>query len=64
MTVEENLRLGAFLRGNADLGADLDQAYERFPSWAGGAARRPGCFPAANSRCWPSPGLSCATPGS
>ena len=31
MSVEENLRLGAFLRGNADLSADLDEAYERFP---------------------------------
>jgi branched-chain amino acid transport system ATP-binding protein len=31
MSVEENLRLGAFLRRNADLSADLDQAYERFP---------------------------------
>nr|WP_323746082.1 ABC transporter ATP-binding protein [Catenulispora pinisilvae] len=31
MTIEENLRLGAFIRGNEDLGPDLRQAYERFP---------------------------------
>ena len=33
MTIEENLRLGAFLRrqGKADLGRDLEAAYARFP---------------------------------
>jgi branched-chain amino acid transport system ATP-binding protein len=31
MTVAENLRLGAFSRGNADLRPDLEQAFERFP---------------------------------
>jgi branched-chain amino acid transport system ATP-binding protein len=31
MTVTENLRLGAFSRGNTDLRPDLEHAYERFP---------------------------------
>ena len=31
MTVESNLRLGAFVRGGKDLDADLAQMYERWP---------------------------------
>ncbi|WP_194916946.1 ABC transporter ATP-binding protein [Catenulispora rubra] len=31
MTIEENLRLGAFIRGKADLSRDIEEAYERFP---------------------------------
>ena len=31
MSIEENLRLGAFLRGKIDLGRDLEAAYARFP---------------------------------
>ena len=31
LTVEENLAMGAFSRGDADIGADLEQQFETFP---------------------------------
>ena len=54
MTVEENLELGAFIRGrDRGLRADIDGVYDRFRGWANAETRRPARCPAGSSRCWP-----------
>ena len=58
-SVEDNLMLGGYCRRKQrkSFGADLDAIYERFPV-LGERQRpgRPGCSPAASSRCSPSAG--------
>ena len=41
LTVEENLRLGAFTRKDADIAADIDHWYEVFPRLRSAATRSP-----------------------
>ena len=54
MSVEDNLRMGAYLRSDeADVRRDLAQIYDLFRSLAIGGGRRPAHYPAANSRCVP-----------
>ena len=56
LTVEENLRLGAYGRREpADLSEDFERVYGHFPVLDDAGARWPARCPAASSRCWPSP---------
>ena len=52
-SVEDNLRLGAWTRRDADIARDLDEVYATFPG-TGREARtsRPARCRAASSRCW------------
>ena len=34
MSVQEHLELGAFIRGDGDVGADMERVYEIFPVWS------------------------------
>ncbi|CAN5633390.1 hypothetical protein BH24ACT4_BH24ACT4_14230 [soil metagenome] len=59
LTAAENLRLGTPRRGPASTGMWPSTGSRLWPRcWTG----RPGCSPAASSRCWPWPGLSSADP--
>ena len=55
MTVEDNLRLGAFRAGRDRSGSDLEAVYARFPRLKERGRAPPPC-PAAGGRCWPSAG--------
>ena len=55
LTVDDNLRLGAYRRRDAEVAADLDKVYATFPALAEQArALPPARCRAASSRCWPS----------
>ena len=54
MTVYENLQMGAYIRGKAPIGRELEWVYSLFPvlkERSGQAA--PGRSAAASNRCWP-----------
>ncbi len=56
LSVEENLRLGAYVRSNkAEMEQDMERMFTRFPILKATAprSRRARCR-AASSRCWPS----------
>ncbi len=54
LSVDDNMRLGAFVRKDKDVQKDIDGWYEVFPILgAAGARSRPGSCPAASSRCSP-----------
>ena len=56
LTVEENLRLGAFLYTDDRVEKDMDERLRHVPDPQGEAQpRRPAASPAASSRCSPSP---------
>lgn len=54
LTVEENLRLGAFLFTDERVGQDMDEAYAMFPVLKEKRHLAAGGCRAASSRCWPS----------
>ena len=54
MTVEENLRLGAYTRDDeAGIVKDMDRVYELFPVLGERRKTKAGLSPAASSRCSP-----------
>lgn len=54
MTIEDNLRLGAFLRSDKQgIEQDIRRAYDLFPSSGNAASRPPERCPAVSSRCSP-----------
>ena len=63
LTVRENLELGCWGRHDKGIKDDLEFIYDLFPILKEReiSSRKP--FPAGNSRCWPSPGPSCAGRG-
>ena len=56
LTVEDNLRLGAYLRKDKTVPDDMARVYDLFPVLKESAAFRPAACPAASSRCWRSAG--------
>ena len=58
LTVEENLRIGAWTRTDSDVDADIAAGARISADWGNGETRRPGPCRAGSSRCWPSPGRS------
>lgn len=55
LTVEENLRLGAYLFTDDRVEKDMDDAFQMFPICAKSATLRRADCPGASSRCWPWP---------
>ena len=57
LTVEDNLRIGAYTRRDAEVGDGHRPLVRDVPAAARAAhPAAPGASPAASSRCWPSPG--------
>ncbi len=54
-SVEDNLELGAYVRGDRAVQADLRQMYERFPASASAVPSSRAPSRAGSSRCLPSP---------
>ena len=56
MTLLENLQMGAYHQPAQHFKEDLKMVYEMFPILQERKSQRPDRFPAASSRCSPSPG--------
>ena len=54
LTVEDNLRIGAYTRGDSEIGRGHRPWFERLPPVRATAQPGGGACPAASSRCWPS----------
>ena len=60
LTVKENLMMGAYLRKDKEgIAADLEEMFQLFPIMRERISSSPAPFPAASSRCAPSPAGSC-----
>jgi len=60
LTVEENLRMGAYTRGDAGgIAEDIDMVYGYFRFSRSAPGRRRACCRAGSSRCWRSAARCC-----
>ena len=65
ITVKENLLLGAYtIRDRKRVEENLKKVYRTFPILEERQGQPGGLSPEGSSRCWPSRGDSCPTPGS